>query len=185
MKHFFAKCCALLMLPVINSYADSLDLNGIAGAGNYKISVTSYAERRFKTVYKQQYDFSCGSAALASLLTFHYEDAVNEQNIFIDMFQNGDQEKIKQQGFSLLDMKNYLERKGYRSDGFKIELDKLLTVNAPAITIINDNGYLLIDNFFSKSAYVLPGPSAPCHFPLRPLPISPVRHDLFLFQFRK
>lgn len=142
MKHFFAKCCVLLMMPVINSYADSLNLNGIAGAGNYKISVTSYAERRFKTVYKQQYDFSCGSAALASLLTFHYEDTVDEQSIFIDMFQSGDQAKIKEQGFSLLDMKNYLERRGYRSDGFKIQLDQLLTVNAPAITIINDNGYL-------------------------------------------
>jgi predicted double-glycine peptidase len=39
-------------------------------------------------------------------------------------------------------MKNYLERRGYRSDGFKVELDQLLTVNAPAITIINDKGYL-------------------------------------------
>ena len=141
MKRFFA-ICALLMIPAIYGNAGSLDLNGFAGAGNYNVSVTSYAERRFKTVYKQQYDFSCGSAALASLLTFHYEDEVNEQSIFIDMFENGDQEKIKEQGFSLLDMKNYLERRGYRSDGFKIELDHLLTANAPAITIINDKGYL-------------------------------------------
>lgn len=141
-KKRFLALCTLFLMPTINVNAGSLDLNGFAGAGNYNISITSYAERRFKTVYKQQYDFSCGSAALASLLTFHYEDVVNEQSIFIDMYQNGDQEKIKEQGFSLLDMKNYLERRGYRSDGFKIELDQLLTANAPAITIINDKGYL-------------------------------------------
>ncbi len=80
---------------------------------------------RFSTVYKQQFDFSCGSAALASLLTFHYDDEVNEQTVFVDMFEHGDQEKIKELGFSLLDMRNYLDRRGYRSDGFKMKLDQL------------------------------------------------------------
>lgn len=130
------------MIPAFYSHAGSVNLNGIAGAGNYSIAVASYAERRFKTVYKQQYDFSCGSAALASLLAFHYDDVVNEQSVFVDMYQNGDQQKIQKMGFSLLDMKNYLERRGYRSDGFKIKLDQLFAASAPAITIINDKGYL-------------------------------------------
>lgn len=141
MIRFFAKC-AILMLPMLCSYAGSLNFNGIAGAGNYNVPVTSFLERRFKTVYKQQYDFSCGSATLASLLTFHYDDVVDEQSVFVDMYQNGDQQKIQQQGFSLLDIKLYLERRGYRSDGFKIKLDQLLAANVPAITIINNNGYL-------------------------------------------
>jgi len=118
------------------------NFNGMAGAGNYDVPVTSFSERRFKTVYKQQYDFSCGSATLASLLTYHYDDRVDEQSVFVDMYQNGDQQKIQKQGFSLLDIKLYLERRGYRSDGFKIKLDQLITANAPAITIINNNGYL-------------------------------------------
>jgi predicted double-glycine peptidase len=141
MKGIFA-LIILLMLPAFYSHAGSLNINGIAGAGNYNIPVTSFAERRFKTVYKQQYDFSCGSAALASLLTYHYDDVVNEQDVFVDMYQNGNQQKIQQKGFSLLDMKNYLERRGYRSDGFKIKLDQLITANAPAITILNNKGYL-------------------------------------------
>lgn len=129
-------------MATICSNASSLDLNGIAGGGNYNISVKSFTEMKFSTVYKQQYDYSCGSAALASLLAFHYNDQVNEQSVFNDMFQHGEQELIKEQGFSLLDMKNYLERRGYHSDGFKINLDQLLTANSPAITIINTNGYL-------------------------------------------
>jgi len=141
MIRFFAKC-AFLMLPMVCSNAGSLNFNGIAGAGNYNVPVTSFLERRFKTVYKQQYDFSCGSATLASLLTYHYDDEVSEQSVFVDMYQNGNSEKIQKQGFSLLDIKLYLERRGYRADGFKIKLDQLITANIPAITIINNNGYL-------------------------------------------
>ncbi len=141
MMRFFIKCIVLL-LPAFCSSAGTLNFNGIAGAGNYNVAVTSYLERRFKTVYKQQYDFSCGSATLASLLTYHYDDVVDEQSVFIDMYQNGDQQKIQQQGFSLLDIKLYLERRGYRSDGFKINLNQLIAANVPAITIINNNGYL-------------------------------------------
>jgi len=138
---FFVKC-VLLMLPTLCSNAGDINFNGVAGAGNYDVPVTSFLERRFKTVYKQQYDFSCGSATLASLLTYHYDDMVDEQSVFVDMYQNGDRQKIQKQGFSLLDIKLYLERRGYRSDGFKIKLDQLVTANVPAITIVNNNGYM-------------------------------------------
>jgi predicted double-glycine peptidase len=110
--------------------------------GLYSIKVTSIAEQRFKTIYKQKYDFSCGSATLASLLSFHYDDVVNELSVFKDMFQHGNKEKIKHQGFSLLDMKNYLARRGYQANGFKINLEQLSSARIPAITIINNNGYM-------------------------------------------
>ncbi len=137
MKYIF-----LTMMAYVASNANALDINSISGGGNYNVSVKSFTDMRFSTVYKQQFDFSCGSAALASLLTFHYDDNVNEQNVFLDMFQHGDQKKIKELGFSLLDMKNFLERRGYQSNGFKMELDRLHDANSPAITIINADGYL-------------------------------------------
>lgn len=134
----------LLFFLIFNDKVQAFDLIGVDGAnaGNFQIAVTSYKERRFKTIYKQQYDFSCGSSALASLLSFHYEDVVNEQAVFKDMYEKGNQKKIKKKGFSLLDMKFYLERRGYRSDGFKINLDQLVKANVPAITIINKKGYM-------------------------------------------
>lgn len=134
--------CVFFMLPALKGYAGSIDFNGIAGAGNYNVPVTSFVERRFKTIYKQQYDFSCGSATLASLLTYHYDDVVDEQSVFGDMYKNGNQRVIQKKGFSLLDMKLYLERRGYQADGYKINLDQLIVAEAPAITIINNKGYL-------------------------------------------
>ncbi len=142
MKSFCPKFFLLAVMMWASSYSFALDLNGVAGGGNYRVSTKSFAEMRFDTVYKQEFDFSCGSAALASLLTFHYGDVVSEKNVFAEMYEHGDQEKIKDQGFSMLDMKNYLERHGYGSDGFKFNLDKLREFNSPAITIIDLNGYL-------------------------------------------
>lgn len=132
----------LEILIVPYNEVSGMDMIDMVGGANFNIQVKSFAERRFNTVYRQQYDFSCGSAALASLLTFHFDDTVDEQSVFIDMFQHGNQEKIKREGFSMLDMKLYLERRGYGSDGFKINLDQLYSTGSPAITIINHNGYM-------------------------------------------
>jgi len=57
------------------------------------------------------------------------------------MFLRGDREKIRVEGFSLLDMKRYLEAHGFEADGFQEPLAKLATVNIPAIVLINENGY--------------------------------------------
>lgn len=110
--------------------------------GDYTLRVESMVDKRFDRIYRQQYDFSCGSATLASLLSFHYNDNVDELSVFRDMFENGDQQKIRQQGFSLLDMKHYLTRRGYQSNGFNISLSQLAEAKLPAITIINSAGYM-------------------------------------------
>ncbi|MBL8660198.1 MAG: C39 family peptidase [Rhodospirillales bacterium] len=112
-----------------------------AAGGQFNVGVTSVTEARFKTVIRQRYDFSCGSAALASLLTFHYERPTAEEATFRAMYIAGDKERIQRSGFSLLDMKTYLAGEGLRADGFRVSLDKLAAAKVPAITLINANGY--------------------------------------------
>ena len=130
----------LLLIPMFPASAGTVNLGGGFSGGNFSINVSSIKEQRFKTIYKQQYDFSCGSAA--SLLSFHYDDVVDELMVFKDMYKHGDQQKIQQQGFSLFDMKLYLSRRGYRSNGFKISLNQLAKAEIPAITIVNNKGYM-------------------------------------------
>jgi len=103
--------------------------------------VLSVKEARFTNVIKQQYDFSCGSAALATLLTHHYGHPTTEAELFQAMWEGGDQEKIRNVGFSLLDMKNQLARMGYRADGYKLKLDVLAKIGVPAIALISTKGY--------------------------------------------
>ncbi|GAM58350.1 bacteriocin resistance protein, putative [Vibrio ishigakensis] len=109
---------------------------------NYSVPVKSYKEMLFGDVYRQQYDFSCGSAALATLLEFHYDRPSKEQQIFDAMYANGDKELISQQGFSLLDMKHYLQSVGLNADGFKLSLEKMRKTGVPGITLVNFDGYM-------------------------------------------
>jgi len=109
--------------------------------GAYSVPVKSIKEARFAATIRQQYDFSCGSAALSTLLTHHYRYPVTEDKVFEEMFRRGDQAKIKIEGFSLLDMKRYLEAHGFESDGFQEPLEKLAAANIPAIVLINESGY--------------------------------------------
>lgn len=133
----------MYLLSMKGAQAGTADLHGLAGGGNghYAVPVTSMKEARFNNTIRQQYDFSCGSAALATLLTYHYGAPVTEQAVFTAMYERGDQQKIRREGFSLLDMKVYLEENGYQADGYYMSLDKLAQFNVPAIVLIRDNAY--------------------------------------------
>jgi uncharacterized protein len=75
--------------------------------------------RAFSRTWHQQYDFSCGSAAVATLLTFQYDRPIDETTVFKEMYAVGDQAQIRAKGFSLLDMKRFLESRGYTADEFR------------------------------------------------------------------
>ena len=97
--------------------------------------------RAFRRTWHQRFDFSCGSAALATLLTYQYDQPTDEMSIFKAMFEIGDQAQIRAKGFSMLDMKRYLEQRGYVADGVQAPLDTLATVAIPAIALVSDHGY--------------------------------------------
>jgi predicted double-glycine peptidase len=117
------------------------ELPGVAGGG-YTLPVTSLKAARFRSTVRQQDDFSCGSAALATLLSYHYDTPVTERQVFAAMYAAGDQPKIRREGFSLLDMKRYLAQQGFIADGYLQPLQKLAEAGLPAIVRIVENGYL-------------------------------------------
>jgi predicted double-glycine peptidase len=111
------------------------------GSLDFALPVTSVIGRRFETVVRQQYDFSCGSAALATLLRYHYEDPQDEQSVFLGMWRNGDQPQIRKLGFSLLDTKRYLAERGIAADGYKVSVEQIARAATPGIALVNYNGY--------------------------------------------
>lgn len=129
--------CGMLVASLAN--AGRIHFGGI-GSG-YTIPVVSMKETRFYSTLRQQYDFSCGSAAVATLLTHQYGIPVNEAAVFQAMYERGDQAKIRREGFSLLDIKRYLASHGFAADGFTLSLDKLAEAGLPAIVLINERGY--------------------------------------------
>ena len=131
---------AVASAVVLPAHASEVSLR-VPHSGGYVVRVTSLKEARYRTTIPQQYDFSCGSAATATLLTYQYGYQVDEQHVFRTMYAQGDQAKIRQQGFSLLDMRRYLKSLGFEADGFELPLEKLLSEGLPAIVLLNDRGY--------------------------------------------
>lgn len=129
----------MLGAPVAGALAEPLGVRGTSGS--YNVRVTSLKEARFRTVIRQQHDFSCGSAAVATLLTYQFGQPVTEAAVFAHMYQRGDQTRIKREGFSMLDLRRYLHAHGFKADGFELPLDKLLEQNVPAIVLIKERGY--------------------------------------------
>ncbi|MGJ4730545.1 C39 family peptidase [Luteimonas sp. SDU101] len=142
MKPHASMLAALLALAshAVAVPAGAMDLR-VPYGGGYSVPVTSLKEARFRSTVRQQYDFSCGSAAVATLLTYQYGMPVDEAEVFRHMYATGDQARIRAEGFSLLDMRRYLASRGFQADGFQVPLDKLLDQGLPAIVLINDHGY--------------------------------------------
>src|SRR5262249_33684371 len=103
------------------------------GQLHVRASVESMRDIRYHNIVAQQHDYSCGAASLATLLKYHYGKDVAESQIIVELFQSGDQEKIRKEGFSLLDLKRYAENHGYETKGFRISPDVLEQLAIPAI----------------------------------------------------
>jgi predicted double-glycine peptidase len=129
---------AALALSAAGAGATELPLGG---GGHVNVPVHSMKALRFLSTIHQRYDFSCGSAALATLLTYHYGFPVSETTAFEAMWAGGDQAKIRREGFSLLDMQRYLAAHGFRADGFRLPLQKLVEASLPAIVLVSERGY--------------------------------------------
>lgn len=129
----------LAILAGVGGDAGALDLS--IGGGRFNVAVANMKAVRFQHTVHQQFDFSCGSAAVATLLTSHYGIPIDERTVFTQMYLQGDQAKIRREGFSLLDIKRFLASRGFTADGFRQPLQKLLDARLPAIVLIAEKGY--------------------------------------------
>ena len=86
------------------------------GAVVYK-PIQSMLERKFADLVQQKTDFSCGAAALATILRQAYWLDVDEEQIIVGMLAHSEQDLVRVQGFSMLDMKRYVESIGMRARG--------------------------------------------------------------------
>lgn len=125
-KRFFA--CALSLAPLVLI------------ASCTKEPVENIQALKENTTIRQQYNYSCGAAALATLLTYHYDDKKSENDTYQAMWEKGDQTKIPEQGFSLLEMKRYLESQGYKAKGYPLSLERVRELGAPAIALLDRPG---------------------------------------------
>lgn len=136
----------IALLPVATAIALAAPAKAdvrVGGGSNgyYTVQVKSWWEIPFRTVVRQHYDFSCGSAAVATLLTYHYDTPTNENAPFVAMWKAGEQDAIRKTGFSMLDMKHYLQNLGFQVAGFRLDAQQLSALDQPAIVLLDLKGY--------------------------------------------
>jgi predicted double-glycine peptidase len=108
--------------------------------------VRTLLEQRQRHVVLQQFDLSCGAAALATILKYEHGEALNERQVALGLIRrdiyiaNLNNLRIRQ-GFSLLDMKRYVERLGYEGAALGRMSFEELVARAPAIVPISLAGY--------------------------------------------
>lgn len=113
----------------------------LPGGGLVFKPVESLRERRFANLVEQQTDFSCGAAAIATLLNQAYGMQMSEADVILGMLHNADQELVRTQGFSMLDMKRYAATLGLRARGYRLKADQLESVKIPSVVLLDIRGY--------------------------------------------
>jgi hypothetical protein len=108
--------------------------------------VRSLLEIRRENVVIQTWDLSCGAAALATLLRYEFGEDVTEKEVAHGLMKRAEyveNPKLVQvrEGFSLLDLKRYVQAHGYKGLGFgQLDFNDLLE-RAPVMVPIDALGY--------------------------------------------
>lgn len=104
--------------------------------------VEPLVEQKFRNIVRQAYDYSCGSAALTTVLNFYLGRSLGERQVMEGLLHYGESERIvERRAFSMLDMKRLVTALGYPSGGFRATIDDLIDLDHPAIVPIQHAGF--------------------------------------------
>lgn len=142
--------CILILKALVGdvNMADTSGLDSFPStAGETTVRRHTLKELRDQYVVKQHLDYSCGAAALATLMIFYYGEDTSEKaildllNIRLQTMTKEEQARKKRIGFSLLDLKIVAEQMGYQAAGFRLTLDQLRQLAAPVIVYVRPFDY--------------------------------------------
>lgn len=106
------------------------------------VTIEPLNQLQFRNVIRQAYDYSCGSAALTTLLDYFLGRNLEERQVMEGLLKFGEADKIvERRGFSLLDMKRFSTALGYKSGGFRATFADLDRLEHPAIVPIEYAGF--------------------------------------------
>jgi hypothetical protein len=133
----------VLSMPVAGLSAESV-LPLSVGTARLEGHVHSMRELRDAGVVRQRFDFSCGSAALATLLTYGLGEPVAEESILREILTPLAEDELaalKKRGLSLFDLQKYAQAHGFKAQGFRVAAAQVSRVSRPVLVFIKPGGY--------------------------------------------
>lgn len=109
-------------------------------------TVRTLKDMRYEQIVRQKWDMTCGAAAISTLLTYDFKDNTSETAVVTWIMRRTDPVKIQaRKGFSLLDLKHFVQARGYGAEGFsEMSLEELAGLRVPAIVPVRSKG---VDHF--------------------------------------
>jgi len=133
---------SVLMMPMGIVRAGDVGFSGVLPNGAVLTQrVESMQERRFRNVVRQHTDYSCGAAALATILRYAYHLEADEGTVIEGMMGVSDPQLVHQRGFSLLDIKRYVESMGMRGRGYRVNEERLRSLRVPGLVLMDVRGF--------------------------------------------
>ena len=134
---------ALILCTVSGTVAQAANIS--VGSGiRIDVPLKSMKDLRDEGLVKQRFDYSCGAAALATILRYGFGDEATERDILVELFDllAEDEEGLRRkEGFSLLDLQRVAQARGYKAEGFRLEPQYLAELGGPVIVFIEPRGY--------------------------------------------
>lgn len=108
-----------------------------------RIPVKSWIEIKNAHLVKQEYDFSCGAAAVATILKYFFNEDISEKEVLDFVLKKkgidkSDKEKLEEKEIKLsfYDLKEFVEIKNYKALGLALNLETLKKLKVPAIIFL-------------------------------------------------
>ena len=106
------------------------------------VPVRTWSELRNEGVVRQQFDFSCGAASMATVMRHFYRLDVGERQIVKDVLDakgvGTEAKKLEASDFALsfADLADYAAAKGFKGIGMAMDIETLKKLNVPVIIYI-------------------------------------------------
>ena len=108
------------------------------------VFLQSLEDSRDRNIIKQTYDYSCGAAALATLLTYGLGDHMTEREILLSALAPLPEDEAavrKKEGLSLTDLQRVVQERGHKAQGFRLAPGYLTSLRGPVIVFITTHGH--------------------------------------------
>jgi len=137
---------AVIAFSLTPRAAIALGSEGTALADETARPVRSLIEQRHRNVVLQQWELSCAAAALATILRYQHGVPVTERSVALGLINRkeyiANPELVRlRQGFSLLDLKRFVDALGYEGIGLGQLTFPDLLERAPIIVPVHTRGY--------------------------------------------
>ena len=122
--------------PILSNAGYVVDSSG----NNFK----SWKELNEQSVVMQQYDYSCGAAALATLIKYYFQDDVTERSLLDYIKQTLTKKEfavVEEQGLSFLELEKISHSLGYQSASVRLQLSALKELSGPVIVYVSTKDY--------------------------------------------